>query len=59
MVVENKESLIVKTLWDLINEVPISKKPFDFYWKNYKDSAKKEKTASAIRTDMLRISKIF
>ena len=59
MAIENRDSLIVKTLWDLINEIPVSKKPFDFYWKNYKDSAKKEKTASAIRTDMMRISKIF
>ena len=59
MVVENKESLIVKTLWDLINEMPKSKEALDFYWKNFVQRSNKEKTASAIRTDVLKISKLF
>lgn len=47
------------SLQEIIESEDLQVKYMDFYWKNFEQNSKKETVASAIRTDILRLVKIF
>lgn len=57
--INSTDNLVVKSVQQLVEDrlkkdLPIT---FDFYWKNFKDG--KEKTVSAMRMDITRLTKLF